>query len=409
VKGAVDVAGCSRFNPDKLKPTMFARKDCSVRVSLISGTDTFKGEKVARLRLEMGPEAALVAIGVKSSAVVAMVGGSSYGRGDYNRVLMAKRQPGSAFKTIVYLTALKNRKITPATMIEDTPLQYEGYQPKNYETWHFEGKVRLRKALAESINLAAVRVAELTGVGEIVKLARKLGIKSKLEPNLALSLGANGVTPIELGNAYATIARRGIRWEPIIIMKIIGPDGREVKLPPYIPPERVIGEDEAFIITNMLESVVKTGTGKNALSLKKPCAGKTGTSNSARDAWFVGFVPSLVTTVWVGFDDYKSLGKKETGSRVALPVWLRFMKKAVKGKPVQRFGLPPEGIVTSPIDPETGLLPYEGQEETITEVFLKGTEPTEHAEPPMEEILIEEIPDATVDHTSGENIPPPEM
>ncbi len=394
VKGAVALKDAERYNPDDLKASAFARKGCNVRVSLMAGSVAFKGQEAARLRLELGPEAALVAIDVESSAVVALVGSHDYHRGDYNRALMARRQPGSAFKTIVYLAAIKLRKITPATMLEDTPLAYEDFQPKNYETWHFEGSVRLRRALAESINLVAVRVAELTGVQAIIKVAEELGIKSKLEPNLALSLGASGVTPLELANAYATIARGGIRWEPIMVTRIVGPDGKDVELPAPSAPQRVIGEDEAFLITNMLESVVKEGTAKDALGLKRPCAGKTGTSNSAKDAWFVGFVPSLVTAVWVGFDDYKSLGKKETGGRAALPLWLRFMKKAMKGMPVQRFGLPPEGVVTASIDPATGLLPYEGQADVITEVFLSGTEPMEQAAPPTAEILVEELPDA---------------
>jgi penicillin-binding protein 1A len=396
-RGAVKVAGDIRYNPDDLPASLFARKGCSVRVSLVSGTQTFKGETVARLRLEMGPEAALVALDVESAGVVALVGGAGYRRGDFNRALLAVRQPGSAFKTFVYLTALKERKITPATMIEDTPLAYEDFQPRNYETWHFEGSVRLRRALAESINLVAVRVAELTGVGAIVELAGKLGITSKLEPNLALALGASGVTPLDMANAYGTIARGGIRWDPVIVTKIVGPDGKEVKLPERPPPARVIGQAEAFLISNMLESVVKEGTGKEALALKRPCAGKTGTSNAAKDAWFVGFVPSLVTAVWVGFDDYKPLGKNETGSSAALPVWLRFMKKATRDMTVQRFGLPPDGIVTSAVDPLTGLLPYPGEQETITEVFLKGTEPVQQAE-----IVVEELPDAAVEAS-----PPP--
>ncbi len=400
-KGAVNIARHSRYNPDKLTASRLIRKECTARVSLVDGKETFRGEKVARLRLEMGPETALVAIDVESSKVVAMVGAYVHRRGDFNRALKARRQPGSAFKPIVYLTALKSRKITPATIIEDAPLTYEDYQPRNYEQWHFEGNVRLRKALAESINLVAIRVAEKTGIKDIVKLAGELGITSKLEPNLALALGASGVTPLELANAYGTIARNGIKWEPVIVTKIVGPDGVEIPLPPLSAPERVITVAEAFMITNMLESVIKEGTGKAALGLKRPCAGKTGTSNRARDAWFVGFVPTLVSTVWVGFDDYKSLGKNETGAKAALPIWLRFMKAALGKGAMHRFGLPPEGIVYRSIDPETGLLAYDGQTDAITEVFLMGTEPTEQAEPPDEEILIEDIPETTIE-TSGE-------
>jgi penicillin-binding protein 1A len=408
-KGVVNLEVDGRYNPASLKAGSFARPGCSVRVSLLSGRETYKGKETARFRLEMGPQGAFVAIDVSSSKVTAMVGGYDYRQGDFNRVTMARRQPGSAFKTFVYLTALKNRKITPAVMLEDTPLLYEDYQPKNYETWHFEGKVRLRRALAESINLVAVRVAELAGIGEVVKLARKMGIDSALEPNLALALGASGVTPLELANAYTTIARGGIRWEPIIVTKIAGPDGKEIELPPPSPPERVLSAEEAFIIANMLESVVKEGTAVEALGLKRPCAGKTGTSNSARDAWFVGFVPTLTAAVWVGFDDYKPLGKNETGSRAALPIWLRFMKKAVKNMPVGRFGLPPEGIVIRSIDPATGLLAWEGQPDAITEVFLKGTEPTGTAPRPIPttEILIEEAGGAAAPPPGGDAAPRP--
>jgi len=391
-KAVVHLDRETRYNPDGLPPGSFARPGCSVRVFLVNGKEQYGSEEVEIARLALGPQSALVAIDVGSSKVTAMVGGYDFHQGEFQRAIMAKRQPGSAFKTFVYLSALRQKKVTPATLIEDTPLQYEDFQPKNYETWHFEGKVRLRRALAESINLVAVRVAEIATIGEVIKLAKEMGIESNLEPNLALALGANGVTPLELANAYATIARGGIRWEPIIVTKIVGPDGKEVKIPPPEPPKRVITEQEAFLITNMLESVVKEGTAKDALNLKRPCAGKTGTSNMARDAWFVGFIPTLISAVWVGFDDFKPLGKNETGARAALPIWLLFMKNVVKNFPLTRFGLPPEGIEVRSIDPATGLLAREGQPDAITEVFLAGTEPTETAPlpQPIEETVIEQ-------------------
>jgi penicillin-binding protein 1A len=264
--------------------------------------------------------------------------------------------------------------------------------------------VRLRPALARSINLVAIRVAEMAGIGRVVDMARALGIESDLEPSLALALGAGGVTPFELAGAYATIARGGMRWKPSIVTRILDPQGQEVPLPQPAPPARVVGPAEAYVVTSMLESVVTEGTAKEAMGLKAPCAGKTGTSNEAKDAWFAGFTPSLAAVAWVGFDDFKSLGKNETGAKAALPIWLGFMKKAVKPESAKRFAMPADGsVVVAAIDPLTGLLARPGQEDALSEVFLRGTEPTAVAPLPVEEGA--EIAE-TVDAAPGETAAP---
>jgi penicillin-binding protein 1A len=189
------------------------------------------------------------------------------------------------------------------------------------------------------------------------------------------------VRPIELTNAYATFAAGG-RYAPHrLVTKITDADGREVPVPREERPRDVMTPAEAYVVTSMLTSVVTEGTAKGALRLGRPAAGKTGTSNQARDAWFMGYTPSVVTGVWVGFDDRRPLGRRESGGRTALPIWVDVMRNATEGKPEVEFPVP-TGVVTARIDPETGLLAYEGMEEAMEEVFLTGTAPEETARPP---------------------------
>ncbi len=370
----------ARWNPDGLPPSRLAQEGARVRVSIEQLPQASDPDTPARARLELGPQAALVVIDPRTRDVLALVGGYETGPG-FDRATQAIRQPGSTFKPFVYAAALRSRRYTPATIVIDAPGVYDDWRPGNYETWSFEGQLRLRSALAQSINQVAVRVMEEVTPPEVVTFAQACGITTALEPSLALALGASDVRPIELVNAYATFAAGG-RWQPTrLVARIVGPSGREVALPEREPPRDVMTPAEAYVLTSMMTSVVEQGTAQRARTLRRSLAGKTGTSNDARDAWFVGFSPELVAGVWVGFDDRRSLGRRESGARSALPIWIDVMRVASEGRPQVGFPVP-SGVVTARIDPRTGLLAYEGQQDAIDEVFLEGTAPTESATPP---------------------------
>jgi penicillin-binding protein 1A len=311
---------------------------------------------------------------------LALVGGHA-ARSGFNRATQAIRQPGSTFKPIVYARAIQSRQFTAASLVVDAPAVYDEWKPSNYEEWNYQGAVRLREALARSINMVAIRVTEDLGVHEVAEFARQAGITTKLQEDMALALGASGVKPIELTNAYATFAAGG-RWEPPrLVTRIVGPDGVNLPLEAREPARDVMTPAEAYIMTSMLRSVVTSGTGTPAMRLERSVGGKTGTSNEARDAWFVGYSPSIVAGVWVGFDDSRPLGRRETGTRSALPIWIDVMEVADRSPKDTDFAMP-SGIVVESIDPASGLLAYEGQPDAIQEVFLTGTAPVEVARPP---------------------------
>ncbi len=333
------------------------------------------------LRLELGPEAAFVAIDVRTKRVLALVGNIEGVVGGLDRASHAHRQPGSTFKPFVYGAALAAKKYTPASLVEATAATFGGYHPKNYEAWTKDEPVRLRDALAQSINMVAVRVAADIGPQMVVDFAHAAGISAKLQPDLAIALGAYEVTPLELAGAYTTIASGGIYEAPQILVRIVGPDGKELALPARKPPQHAFGEAEAYVLTSMMTSVVERGTAQAAKVLGRPLAGKTGTSNAAKDTWFAGFSTDVVAVSWVGYDDGKALGAGEAGARTALPAWIAWMKQAQKDRPKAEFPRP-AGVVTVKIDPKTGKLPYPDQEDSIDEIFLVGTEPKETADPP---------------------------
>jgi penicillin-binding protein 1A len=372
-----DLAEGARFNPDALKASRFAPRGARLRASVQRLPE---GGGPAEARLELGPQGAVIVIDPRSRDILALVGGDQaiYG---FDRATMAVRQPGSAFKPIVYALALGSRRFTPASLVLDAPEVYDKWKPDNYETWHYQGAVRLREALAKSINLVAVRVTGELGPKAVVDFARELGIATPLDPSLALGLGASGVRPVELTNAYATFAAGG-RFAPYrIVSSIIDAAGRSVPRPRPARPRQAMEPAAAYLTTHMLMSVVSDGTGRPARQLRRPVAGKTGTSNRARDCWFVGYTPEIVAGVWVGFDDHRPLGRGESGTRSALPIWMEVVRLAEDERPVVDFPVP-VGIVTARIDPESGLLAYEEMENAIDEVFLDGTAPTEVAAPP---------------------------
>jgi penicillin-binding protein 1A len=243
-----------------------------------------------------------------------------------------------------------------------------------------EPPIRLREALAQSRNMVAARVVIDVGPQALAEHATRVGITSTMNPTPSLALGTADVTPLEMTNAYATWDAAGQYVAPILITRITGPDGRDLPLPTREAPRQAVTPDEAYVITSMMTSVVDHGTGQRAKALHRPIAGKTGTSNDAIDAWFVGYTPDLVAGVWVGFDDRKPLGPGEEGARAAVPIWTQFMRSyiAQAHPPPVDFVRPP-GVAAARIDPITGFLARPDQTDAMDEIFLAGTEPTQIA------------------------------
>ena len=327
-------------------------------------------------------QGALIALDPQTGYTLAMVGGRDFSASQFNRATQARRQAGSAFKPIVYAAAL-DKGFTPASIIVDEPFSYvdvpgkEPWQPQNFDR-EFWGPITFRKALTFSRNVATVKIAQSIGVDYLIYYGKNLGIKSKLEPNLSLALGSANVTLLELTSAFGVFAAQGYRAEPLLITKIVDRDGNILE---EIEPSaiEVISSQTAYLITNLMQSVIQEGTGQRAKALGRPAAGKTGTTNDTRDAWFVGFIPHLlVAGAWMGYDIEKPLGSHETGAVAALPIWLEFMKEAVAEKPVENFSVP-EGIVFVKVDAATGEPVHPGRPaksgRVIFECFKDGTGP----------------------------------
>lgn len=329
-------------------------------------------------------EGALLCIEAQSGHVKAMIGGREFKNSQFNRAVQSRRQPGSAFKPVIYAAAL-DKGYTPATTIIDSPIVFQDAQmdfkwkPKNYGE-KFHGPTLLREALAKSRNVITIKILQDIGVDYCIDYARKLGITSDLSRDLSLALGSSGISLLEIVQAYSVFANYGELVEPAFVTRIVDRNGENLETAQSVRT-RVIEKSTAYIITNLLEGVVKNGTGWRIRALKRPAAGKTGTTNNLFDAWFVGYTPRYITGTWVGFDEGGSLGEAETGSRAASPIWLAFMQKTLADKPVQVFQVP-EGVVFSKIDAETGLLPIAESKKTIFECFKEGTVPTEYTKKP---------------------------
>lgn len=345
--------------------------------------------------LEQEPEVegALAAIEPETGYIRAIVGGYSFTRSEFNRALNAQRQPGSAFKPIIYAAALEHN-FTPASVINDAPVSYPGgpageWRPENYDH-KFHGPTRLREALAYSRNIVTVKLVEAVGIDTVMAFARDVGINTSMPRELTIALGSISVTPMELALTFSTFASGGVKMTPIAIKYVSDVHDNVLE---SNEPEGLesISPQTAFLITSMMEDVIRYGTGMRA-DIGRPAAGKTGTSNDYKDAWFVGYTPQLAACVWVGFDDMrKSLGRGEVGGRAAAPIWANFMRNALAGEPVEEFTVP-QGIVRLPIDPATGLLVHDEpttilgllqhtETPKVYEFFKEGTQPTEYATP----------------------------
>jgi len=324
------------------------------------------------------PECALVSLDVQSGGILTMIGGNNFYKTPFNRATSARRQPGSAFKPIVYAYAIEHGFPQSRTIL-DAPIAFKianlrnDWRPENF-SGDYKGEMTLRTALTLSENIPAVRLIEMLGPSSVARFGHSLGIESKLYPNLSLALGTSEVKLINLTAAYAVFPNKGELIKPYGVIEVVDPSGRLVL---RAKPQKKVAMSRAgaAIMTDMLQGVIQEGTGKKARVISRPVAGKTGTTNEFRDALFVGFSPSIATGVWVGQDVFATLGKLETGARAALPIWIEFMTKALDGKYFQYFDMP-DDLVKIRMDSLTGLLASEDSPGAVTALFKKGTEPT---------------------------------
>ena len=384
------------------------------------------------LELDQEPvvEGALISFDQQTQEVVAMVGGYSFARNEFNRALQAARQTGSAFKALVYAAALE-KNYNPSTQIIDAPIVYkqmnadeEGqgdekvWKPSNHGR-EFNGEITMRNALVKSLNIPSVKIMEDIGVTFATEFAQRLGVFSKLNPDFTLVLGSSSLTLYEMTKAFSQLGRMGLRIRPLMVKKVIDRSGQvilenldldvrftdetqkmnedfELKRKAYIEasphpegpgspfyfdnPEQLIRPQTAYVITSMLKGVIEdpNGTGGKAAQLGREVAGKTGTTNGYADAWFLGYTPNISTGVWVGFDKEKTIGKSEVGGKSALPIWLDYMKDAHSNLPILTFPVPP-GVKIVKIDVESGKLANSASARVIDQAFIEGTEPTSAA------------------------------
>jgi penicillin-binding protein 1A len=402
-------AAADRYNPKGIAVDKRFSVGDVMRVSVAE----YRADEPPILSPEFGPQAGAVVLDPNTREVKAIVGGYGFHQGMLNHAISLRtyrdgrpahrepcggdsnekssitgcRQPGSSFKPFVYATAFSTEKFTPATVLIDSPVIYtqpgmQPWKPQNAEHDEYLGPVRLRVALARSLNsVASALVYTPTGGVEpaaVIQLAHAAGIESDLKPNQSLALGAAEVSLLELSNAYGTFAASG-RYMPVQLLRTVGND---TEPPATATAVQAMKPELAYLMTSMMTSVIEEGTAASARGkLKRPAAGKTGTvsvGGKHTDAWFVGYTPDLVAGVWVGFDDNRELGRGEQGARAALPIWTDIMVGALKSVPPKPFTQPP-GVVVQKIDPKTGLLAPPGASGAIDEVFLDGTAPTQMA------------------------------
>jgi penicillin-binding protein 1A len=351
-------------------------------------------------------QGAFVLMDVKTGAIKVLIGGRNYRESQFNRVTQAYRQPGSTFKPFVWMSALM-RGYLPTTIVDDSPMAYyydgrdwrlleDATDPysiniaiepfagnKDFKIWtpndfdgKFLGQITMRKALELSRNLASVYLVNRIGPTLVAEVAHKAGINRQLDPVPSIGLGTSVVSPFELANAFATFANGGIQVKPFSIMRVLDSQGKVLE--EHVPYETEnFSPQNAYLLLNMMKGVVLRGTGKHASKLKRPIAGKTGTSQENKDLWFVGMTPDLVATAWMGYDDFAPLGMKDwTGGSTVVPWWTEIMEQILKDQPIRDFPVP-DGIVFVTIDSETGKLALPTCKKKILEAFVKDTEPKE--------------------------------
>jgi len=345
-------------------------------------------------------ESALYSVDLKRGTMLARVGGFDYKFGDFDRVDQAKRQPGSSFKPFLYTTAIE-KGFTPASIVVDAPIVFDSastddfWRPENYGN-RFAGAVTLRNALEHSRNLVAIRLLQDIGISTFLRRLRDYPFEQKFPKQLALALGVAEVTPEQMVESYIVIASGGLKWKPVSIQQVQDRNGQTLHravagnrcqvchVDPVLavnqhmrPAERIVDSVDAFLVQNMMTGVVQRGTARRARVLKRPAAGKTGTTNKQIDAWFMGFTPQVLTGVWVGKDNPSPMGRKATGSGAALPIWIGAMKVMLENRDVEKFPVPEHGVEWATIDPKTGLLAGPSTKYPFLEAFKEGTAPTE--------------------------------
>jgi penicillin-binding protein 1B len=327
-------------------------------------------------------QACLLAVRPQTGEIKAMVGGRDYRSSQFNRAVGARRQPGSVFKPFVYLAAFEEAKsgtepLTPTTRLLDEPFEWaydsQTWRPSNYRKQYL-GSVTVRQALEMSLNAATARLAQQVGLEKIRDLAGRLGIEHELPRYPSLVLGAIEASPLEIAQSYSVLANQGFRAKLRTSKEVVDRDGNPIERR-RLEVEQVASPQATFLVTHILEGVLDRGTGRDAreMGFRRPAAGKTGTTNDSRDAWFAGFTPDLLTVVWVGFDEARELGL--TGAAAALPIWTKFMSRATAGQPETSF-LPPGGVTMVKIDPRSGGLATDACPQSIEEAFLDGQAPT---------------------------------
>ena len=346
-------------------------------------------------------EAAFVVINPQNGAILALCGGFDFVQSKYNRAVQSKRQPGSGFKPIIYTAALENG-FSPASIINDAPIiiedpsQENDWRPENYSR-HYLGPTPLRVALRESINLVSIRLLQEVGITHAIDTAMRFGFeREQLPGTLSLALGSGYATPLKMAEAYAVFANGGFAVKPYLIERIEDHTGAvlfqaapakacstcpETDAPPPGTASRVISAKVNFLMNSLLRDVVQRGTATAAKQLgRNDLAGKTGTTNEQRDAWFNGYTTELAASAWLGFDNSTPLGAGETGGKAALPIWMEFMRSALNGVPEQAL-VTPEGIISAYINPEDGLLMNPNNKNGLWEYFSQETLPTTFSAP----------------------------
>lgn len=416
------------YRPEPSLPSKLFKKGDVILVSLVDASAALKdSSKEAIFALEQEPilQGALFSLDTQTGEVLAMVGGYDFDKSEFNRATQAMRQPGSAFKPIIYASALE-KGFTPNSIIVDSPLVFkdsEGtgtWKPNNFEE-KFYGDTTFRQALIKSRNIPTVKIVQSVGVPYVIQYAKRLGMNGQFNNDLSISLGSSSISLMDLTRVYALFPRMGRRVNPIIISKVVDRDGKilEEQTPQVAPsptnlpvaeaspsvspssspspsvaakvvfpnyplpedPDQILDPRVAYVMTHLMKEVVNFGTGHEAKNLGRVAAGKTGTTNDSVDAWFMGFTPNVITGVWVGFDNQKSIGPGETGARVALPIWLNYMREAVKSYPDIDFPVP-NGVVFASIDSNTGKTTSPNSSTAIREAFIEGTQPgTESSSP----------------------------
>ena len=388
-------------------------------VVLVRPTDD---DKIFQLEQEPKLQGALISVDPGSGYVVAMIGGYDFEKSEFNRAFQACRQPGSAFKPLIYSAAIEQRGLTASTILLDAPLVTDDestgkrWKPQDYEE-EFKGEVTARTALIHSMNTPAIRTLQMVGVKSAAAWSHRLGITTKINEDLSMALGSSCVYLSDLTSVYTLFNRMGQRPKMIYLRRVLDRDGRILEdhssfYDPwtdlddrvaagyarlYQVPEQVIAPETAFLTQQLMAEVCKYGTGAQAQRLGKPVAGKTGTTNDLFDAWFMGYTHDLVTGVWVGYDTYETpMDKFETGGHTALPIWLDYMQRSLKGVPQGAFETPSENILWVNIDGETGKRAGPDTRAPVLEAYLKGTEPPDEAGQATEAASCENPPCAVV-------------